>query len=193
MGKPITPEELAERVDGAYGDICDLVDILTMRYDEVVADFNGEVAAEVRELSRRLPKITLPGSATMPHRRWLPPNTSSANPTPPRGCLMADELEDVVLGPAIALPTPTMSDVELFMDRTTRQVYGCVAYLEAALTDVREGRHDCARSTPALQQLGLGLYGVAAFYTGVVGALYREITEGMDPDDMKARTDLLIG
>ena len=106
---------------------------------------------------------------------------------------MADELEDVVLGPAIALPTPTMSDVELFMDRTTRQVYGCVAYLEAALTDVREGRHDCARSTPALQQLGLGLYGVAAFYTGVVGALYREITEGMDPDDMKARTDLLIG
>src|SRR6476661_5152283 len=54
MGKPITPEALAERVDGAYGDICDLVVILTMRYDEVVADFNGEVAAEVRELSRRL-------------------------------------------------------------------------------------------------------------------------------------------
>lgn len=54
MGKAITPEELAERVDNAYGDVCDLIEVLTLHYDEVAADFDGPLAVRVRELSRRL-------------------------------------------------------------------------------------------------------------------------------------------
>lgn len=106
---------------------------------------------------------------------------------------MGDELDEVMEGPKAPLPAPTLEDADAFMERTTRQVNGCIDFLEATLADIQEGHHVCGRSSPALNRLGLGLYGVATFYTGVVGTLFRDSIDGYPPELAKAAADQLIG